>query len=501
MLNRIRDFWYMLSIKNKQFVFFGIIILFVSMMGFYSQQTAYSFMNKYYNYLSKYYKINKLFYEISESRLLLERFTRETDMEDLSAYQECERIIETISLQVYEDTETLYTYLQAKAVINSLPTYFEECNKAIEMRLNENEFYYISFNSAIHINDYLKVYTQQLLDITLKDGNWIFNNRIVPEADNFQVITFISIIGIALLCIVFALMFSAYLSKPIQKLAAASLRMSKGDLNVKQVVVNSKDEVGILAESFTKMNISIKQMVDNLTEKSNIERKLYNEEMENIKMHQLLKDAEFLALQSQINPHFLFNTLNTIARTAMFENAENTTKLIQALSALFRYNLGKSKNSTTLEKELQITREYIYIQQYRFGDRIKLDIKCDVDADKVLIPCFTLQPLIENSIIHGLEPRELGGKLRVKISEKEQMVIIKIIDNGAGISKEKISRLMNLMNYENEMDSGHTTGIGIANVMSRLNNFYNGRSKFNISSKPGIGTVIAIMVPYGGEVE
>ncbi|MCX7708443.1 MAG: sensor histidine kinase [Clostridia bacterium] len=498
MFKTIRDYWYMLSIKNKQLFFFAIIILFVSLISFYSQQTTVGFMNKYYHYLSKYYKINKLFNDISDNKQYVERFIREMSREDLDKYRASVKMINELIAEIDKETDSLDTYLQINAIKNSTASYFEGCDSAIGMRMERDEDYYKAFYDAVHINDYIKGYVQQLLYITLKEGNWAFSNQIVPKANNVKIITLVSIIAISVLCLAFALIFSAYLTKPIRKLAAASQKMSKGDLDVKEVVVKSTDEVGILASSFNKMNVSIKQLVEDLTEKSNLERKLHDEELKNIKMQQLLKDAEFLALQSQINPHFLFNTLNIISRTAMFEQAENTTKLIQALSTLFRYNLGKSDKSTTLEKELDITMEYMYIQQYRFGERIKLDVKCQTQTDAVLIPCFTIQPLVENSIIHGLEPKENGGKLRIKVSRKGARVIVKIIDNGVGIPRDKIRRMMNM---EEEMYAGHTTGIGLTNVMNRLGNYFSGRSEFKISSKVGIGTVITMVIPAGKEVE
>ena len=217
---------------------------------------------------------------------------------------------------------------------------------------------------ALKINNYIKGYIQQLLNISLREGNWFYNNELVPEANYVRNITLVSIILISLLCLFFAVLFSNYLTKPIRKLAASSIKMSEGNLDIEDIGLKSKDEVGILGDSFTKMSVSIKRMVDDLKVKSLIEKMLHEEELKNVKMEQLLKEAEFMGLQSQINPHFLFNTLNIIARTSMFENAENTTKLIQFLSAIFRYNLESQSDYITLSKEIEITEKYIYIQKY-----------------------------------------------------------------------------------------------------------------------------------------
>jgi sensor histidine kinase YesM len=127
-----------------------------------------------------------------------------------------------------------------------------------------------------------------------------------------------------------------------------------------------------------------------------------------------------------------------------------------------------------------------------------VNIRCGIESGLVFLPRLTLQPLIENSIIHGLEPKEDGGKLRIKIFQRDQTVFIKIIDNGIGIPKDK---LKDLMESGGNINTGHTTGIGITNVVSRLHNFFNGEEHFKIIAKPRFGTVISIDFPMKTEDE
>lgn len=199
-----------------------------------------------------------------------------------------------------------------------------------------------------------------------------------------------------------------------------------------------------------------------------------------------------MGLQSQINPHFLFNTLNIIARTSMFENAENTTKLILYLSAIFRYNLESQSDYITLSKEIEITEKYIYIQKYRFGDRLKFDVQCNVNTDQVYVPRFTLQPLVENAIIHGIEPKESGGSLRVKVFSKNDKIQLRIIDNGTGIP---FDRKVKILNSSGDSYKGHTTGIGITNVMTRLRKYLGNDECFKIYSKERLGTIVTLTFP------
>lgn len=122
------------------------------------------------------------------------------------------------------------------------------------------------------------------------------------------------------------------------------------------------------------------------------------DELKIAEMNRSLKEAQFLSLQSQISPHFLFNTLNTISRTSMFEKAPNTVKLIESLSNIFRYTLNRQNRIVTLSEEINILNEYMHIQQIRYGARLSFKVLCDLDLPSINIPIFTLQPLIGNAI-------------------------------------------------------------------------------------------------------
>ncbi|MDK2799581.1 MAG: hypothetical protein PWP27_847 [Clostridiales bacterium] len=498
-IKTIKNQWYRSSIKNKLLFFFITIIFFVSVISFYSHYNAYRFMEHFNHNLTSYFRINKLLIQIRDHKKIIRTYLKDLQIEDFEAYQKSVDSINTTLSEVERESNSLDTYLLIRAIKNSLTSYYRECDLAIRTRKaeKEGENYYIYFYRASRISDYIENYIQQLLYVTLSEDSW-FYGQLVEKARIMKTVTFISILSICLFGLGFGLVFSNYLTGPIRKLAQTSLQMSEGDLNVKKIEVKSMDEVGILAHSFNKMSSSIRQLVNDLTEKSRLEKKLHEEELKNIRMQQLLKDAQFIGLQSQINPHFLFNTLNAIARTSMFEQADRTTKLIQSLSNLFRYNLANDSKDVTLAKELKIVQEYLYIQQYRFGDRIKFDLRCHADTEKIFIPAFTLQPLVENAIIHGIEPKEEGGMLRISIFEKNKKIIIKIVDNGVGISKE---RLAALLSHEDYKHIGHMTGIGIENVSSRLKLYYNTDDCFRIKSKVGWGTLIIILIPMREEVK
>ncbi|MCK5673777.1 MAG: histidine kinase, partial [Spirochaetales bacterium] len=219
---------------------------------------------------------------------------------------------------------------------------------------------------------------------------------------------------------------------------------------------------------------------------------LREDELKISEMNQSLKEAQFLSLQSQINPHFLFNTLNTISRTSMFEKAPETVKLIESLSNIFRYTLNKQSHIVSLADEIDILNEYMHIQNVRYGDRLKFNTYINTDISKIKLPFFTLQPLLENAIKYGIEPKEEGGVISLTITSKANTVIIVIQDNGQGIP-EKILR--QLLSENDILLTSDSTGIGIVNVRRRLNLAFNNKSNFIIDSSLNTGTMITIKLP------
>ena len=206
---------------------------------------------------------------------------------------------------------------------------------------------------------------------------------------------------------------------------------------------------------------------------------------------------KFEVLRHQINPHFLFNTLNVICGMARLENAETSEKMIKSLSSLFRYTLHTDDKESNVAQEIDVIKDYIYLQKMRFGDRIKYEIDCDPETEDASIPSFTIQPLVENCIVHGLSSIETGGTIRI-VTRKEDgdspRLNVIISDTGVGMSPEKLSEINDKLR-DND-DPAHK-GIGIGNISRRLSLMYPD-SVFKIESTENKGTVFTIDIPYIG---
>lgn len=221
------------------------------------------------------------------------------------------------------------------------------------------------------------------------------------------------------------------------------------------------------------------------TELTNSRISLIKEQVAKAELEKALKEADFKLLISQINPHFLFNTLSTIAQLAYIDGTERVANLVWNLSDLLRYTLRKTEQMIPLREEMEMINNYVAIQTARFGERLRVSTDVEPGLSDVPIPGFLLQPLIENAIIHGLEGSKNKGIIKICIKEQNQDIQIEISDNGIGFDPEAIRR----------QEKGKKSGIGIESVKNRLQYYYGDRQSFRIFSKQGKGTQIVLSFP------
>ncbi|MDN4526437.1 sensor histidine kinase [Fictibacillus fluitans] len=208
------------------------------------------------------------------------------------------------------------------------------------------------------------------------------------------------------------------------------------------------------------------------------------------KAQELAREAEVKVLQAQVNPHFLFNSLNVIVSLTRTE-PQRARSLLIALSKFFRQNLGATtKTWTSLNEELKHVQAYLLIEETRFVDKLKVNYVIDDSALSVKIAPLTLQPIVENCIKHGIKDQEADCEIRVLIRDLGEMVKITVKDNGSGITPERLATL-----GENEVPSDKGTGLGLMNVNKRLEHMHGGKSKLHIESSPDKGTTISFLIP------
>lgn len=359
----------------------------------------------------------------------------------------------------------------------------------------EDEHYIEKEYEIYEMQDYLKSYSGTLLSLSTIAVNDFYQERF-PFLFLFPAI----ILVIAILMIVAVIQASNAMSvslvDPVLKLADASKKIASNEIYIDDIEVDNQDEIGDLVHAFNKMKFATGEYIAALEANRVALDKLHIEELQKKEIENQLERMKFEVLRHQINPHFLFNTLNVISGMACLEDARTTDKMIKSLSSLLRYNLRTEEKETTLELEMNVMNDYMYLQKMRFGDRIKYEIECDEELLGASIPTFVLQPIAENGIVHGISHKEEGGYIRIKAEklsedDKGDRLLITVADTGIGMDEEELCKLRDKLTIINE----ERKAIGVSNIYRRIKLMYPD-STITINSTKGEGTIFKINIPF-----
>ncbi len=281
-----------------------------------------------------------------------------------------------------------------------------------------------------------------------------------------------------------AWMISASIYIPIKKLHDVTTTITKNDLSA---LITSKnvDEITELGLSFNIMIGKIRDLLDS-----------------KIKEQENLKKAELKALQAQINPHFMYNTLDTIVWMAQAKQNDRVIEIVSALSSFFRITLSRGQDWITIDQEIEHVKSYMTIQKMRYHDILDYKIEVDEDILNGTILKLTLQPLVENALYHGIKNKRDGGTITVRARRAGQnLAIFEILDNGVGFTPYKLSAIRTAMNSELDDFSFKEGGFGLENVNKRIKLYYGKQYGLTIQSKYHEGTCVTVTIPLQDHAE
>lgn len=286
-------------------------------------------------------------------------------------------------------------------------------------------------------------------------------------------------IGMALALIVLAGVIAIFLSdsitKPIKQLQAGMKKVQEGRFQPVYIDAGGDNEIASLNRSFNRMTEHIDELM----------KRNMAEQVEKRK-------SELKALQSQINPHFLYNTLDSIIWMIETDDSQQAIKMTSILARFFRQAIGNSDVFVTISQELEYTKNYLLIQQMRYRDKVTFDIQVNPDILECHIIKLVMQPLVENALYHGLKYKEGGGHIWITGYRLENKVILKVMDDGIGMDTET---LQNLFRNKNKTGGKHN-GVGLGNIQNRLKLYYGEEYGIQVDSEREIGTAITIEIPF-----
>lgn len=266
------------------------------------------------------------------------------------------------------------------------------------------------------------------------------------------------------------------ITSPLSQLCENMKLVGQGSFE-KWELIDTHDEIGMLSRSYNEMVENIETLIDQV-----------------YKLEISKRQSELEYLKMQINPHFLYNTLDTISWMARIEGKNEISEVTIALASLLRANL-KQDEFISVAQEMKSVENYLLIQQFRFGNKFTLRLQIEKACKKFLIPSFILQPIVENAISHGLEPKQTPGKLLISIKEEDEMIKFVVADDGVGMKKEILSEILKDMNNDKTKSF-----IGLKNVNRRLRLYYGEISTLRVESDTEIGTRISFMVPIENDM-
>lgn len=441
--------------------------------------------------------------------------------EDEQLLQELQQQLDEVqnSLEIYlsiYSSSSLATFLYSTETLKeSLPDERPIYNNESELLKREIYFlidsYLINVKQIVdwkrgrNINEYtegyedlyvLYNYITKQIDIVSLQG---FRNQLEEYGNFMDLFGSIQIYNLILIILIIAFSFSILISNintvsnPIQQLSIMAEKISNGDFEQPDVQFYSVNEINHVAAAFNNMKNSISHYIMELQKQKEIEQDVMRERVRNLKMEQLLKRMELYTMQAQMNPHFLFNTINTGVQLAIVEEAEKTAGFMENLAALFRYNIREKKFFVPLRHEYEGLKSYFNILKIRFPHSLKLDLFIPENLlDRFNCPAMILQPIVENSVLHAFKTKEGLGNIIVKIEFIEPMLIISVKDDGIGIPKKTVKTLLTPHTHDYRLSS---KVMGLENVIQRCYFFYPDEDNVvEIKSEPQKGTEIIINI-------
>jgi len=474
----------------------AVLLLIISFLSNYFIST------KYQDTTDELLQLNELYVDIeaiNSSVNISYLYLRSSSYEDYIT--ECENARNTIKrLQEYlkedyarEIIDTLYTaetYMeQTQGLMDMLKTYIEHEKKdskeyqKIEMLYGETQetlgYVNLSFQSA---------YAHKLISVKQTQRQvQLYQQRLETAQIALVVMGF-------LFCFLYCMKIIRGITQSFNKLTNVVKKIEADVYEEAHIVMDSHDEFEDFAKALNHMIDVIQNQLRKIEENANIKEQLAEVEIENLRIYGELQKSQLTLLQSRINPHFLFNTLNMISSLARMENADRSAGLMEITAAYLRYNLDNLSKSVTLSQEIENLKNYVAIQELRFEDRYSYYFEIEEACEGFSMPFMILQPLVENSIKHGLAMQTEGGRIWIRVYREAHTLYLEVEDNGAGISEERIREIRESLDNR----TSQSEHIGLRNIYMRLQYFYEEEIELQVSSRDS-RTQIRILLPFREE--
>ncbi len=436
--------------------------------------------------------------EINSTEKAMETYVNYHTFEAIDNYYYYKNKVESFFDDMQSSPSKNEIYQKEYVVLQLAKSFLFYSDKTISARrANNNDEIETFYKNTIDCYNFLQLQIQQLNNLRLQQ-NALSYEKNQQRISLTRTLSFFFFIVLSVLIFLILYFTINSITEPLVDISNVAHKIAKRDFEIPLFNRDTNDEIGNICQAFDRMIISIREYIDTIWEKARTEAELKEKEIE---MQALYTDAQLRALQNQINPHFLFNTLNTGAQLAMMENADKTCYFMEQVADFFRYNIQQQKKTATIDEELGLIDNFVYIMKVRFGNRLVFTKELPNEKFSEEIPLMTLQPLVENCIKHGLKKSK--GIVKLTLTVEEKFIIISICDNGDGMSdetKEAVFQAVDSgttrLSSEYLSDTSTHNGTGLISVFLRLKLHFHRDDLFDITNgENGKGTKFIIRIP------
>ncbi|WP_313560146.1 sensor histidine kinase [Ruminiclostridium cellobioparum] len=325
------------------------------------------------------------------------------------------------------------------------------------------------------------VLKQPLGDVPLSLYGFYDSNIISKEFNFMRGKTILIAFGSMLLAFFFILMVAGNITKRTKLVVNLSKNIAKGNFTQISQDKIGCDEIGVLADSINHMSLQLQNLID----------EEYNSRIIKAQLERENAQAKLLALQSQVDPHFMFNALESIRLKAIVKNEAETAKIIMYLSKMFRHLINWDDDIISLSGDMKFLEEFLFIQKYRFDDEFEYEIMVEEAAKACLLPKLIIQPVVENACVHGVESVSRNRTVKISVAVIDNQLMISVSDNGIGIDESRLAELKLMLQGGKKL----THSVGLYNVYQRLSLYYGRNFTMDIHSREKCGTEIDIIIP------
>ncbi|MBS7341383.1 MAG: histidine kinase [Lachnospiraceae bacterium] len=418
--------------------------------------------------------------------------------DSLEEFYRNEQTYSQMVLELNDDITGISFGRMERSIKHMSEKYLDIVGQTIEAKRGRNvEKYRVRYENATQMYDYINTYIYSLNNEQFKSNSENYS-ELSKAFRSFETVSMLVLFVVIVGNVGVIVRLTGTIISPLKNLAASANEVAKGNFDTELIEVQAEDEIGVVTGAFNQMVISIRQYIERIRQSMETERAMKEKEL---MMEAHLKDAKLKYLQAQINPHFLFNTLNAGAQLAMMEGADRTYEYVQNMAEFFRYNVKKGNDTVTIREEMELVDNYIYILNVRFSGDIHYEKKVDKLLLNVEMPSMILQPIVENCVNHGIREMDGEGRIWLSVYRVDDVVCISIKDNGIGMSRETIDEIMSGTYRDKELAAG-SNGIGMDNVIARLKLFSESDNVMSIISEgenQGTEVIIYLQMRERGE--